>query len=421
MRLRAVQISDAAHDDFVMTHPGGDLIQRTGWAHVKEPQWYSRRIAVADDEGLRGVALLLFRRVPVVGVTLCYIGHGFVCDFQDTEVVAALRDAAVAVARRERAFVVKMDPEVERESDPGLLARLERLGFHHRGFTLGMPDSQPRFTMVTDISSELDQVLASFSSRTRSTVRKSQKTGLVCRPVDRSRLGEFQDLMRETGARDGFAIRSRAYFERLFDALGDDAQLFMTTLDTGAALERARADLEAAQTAHAKVRKAMARKGANATALENELGNVETRRRRVEENISRLEAAAAGGRSEIVLSAAILTFCGERSYYLYGASADEFRELYPNYLMQWTMIAFAKDRGARTYDFGGVSGRVDGDDDPKYSGLYEFKKRWGSRLVEKIGEFDLVLNRPVFLLFDKALPVAREMGRRLVRHRQSAG
>ena len=56
----------------------------------------------------------------------------------------------------------------------------------------------------------------------------------------------------------------------------------------------------------------------------------------------------------------------------------------PNYLLQWTMIQEAIDRGADMYDFRGVSGVVD-ENHPQY-GLYRFKKGFNARFVEFIGE-----------------------------------
>ena len=75
---------------------------------------------------------------------------------------------------------------------------------------------------------------------------------------------------------------------------------------------------------------------------------------------------------------------GNKVWYLYGASSNTDRNLMPNYLLQWTMIQEAIDRGADMYDFRGVSGVVD-ENHPQY-GLYRFKKGFNARFVEFIGE-----------------------------------
>jgi hypothetical protein len=106
----------------------------------------------------------------------------------------------------------------------------------------------------------------------------------------------------------------------------------------------------------------------------------------------------------------VINACGRRSYYLYGASSNEFREFMPNHLMQWTMMQAAKASGAERYDFGGVSGRTEPDDE--YAGLYAFKSGWGSDMIEKVGEFDLVLNRPLYFALETGLPLLKGLRKR---------
>ena len=75
---------------------------------------------------------------------------------------------------------------------------------------------------------------------------------------------------------------------------------------------------------------------------------------------------------------------GNKTWYLYGASSNSYRNLMPNYLLQWEMIKIALDRKDDVYDLRGVSGVVD-ENHPQY-GLYRFKKGFGAEFTEFIGE-----------------------------------
>jgi len=94
---------------------------------------------------------------------------------------------------------------------------------------------------------------------------------------------------------------------------------------------------------------------------------------------------------------------GDKVWYLYGASANEHRNLMPNYMLQWNMIEWAVEKGCRLYDFRGVPGHV-GEDHPLY-GLYKFKLGFGGDYVEFVGEMDMVLNRPVNWFINTAKPI----------------
>lgn len=84
------------------------------------------------------------------------------------------------------------------------------------------------------------------------------------------------------------------------------------------------------------------------------------------------------------ISGVIPIFYGNKTWYLYGASSNKHRNLMPNYLLQWEMIKMAIQRKDDIYDFRGVSGVVD-ETHPQY-GLYRFKKGFGGKFTEFLGE-----------------------------------
>ena len=91
---------------------------------------------------------------------------------------------------------------------------------------------------------------------------------------------------------------------------------------------------------------------------------------------------------------------GDKVWYLYGASSNHHRNLMPNYLLQWNMIQWALEKKCRIYDFRGVSGDLS-EDNPLY-GLYKFKKGFNGEFTEFVGEMDLILSKPLYVMIDKA-------------------
>jgi lipid II:glycine glycyltransferase (peptidoglycan interpeptide bridge formation enzyme) len=102
---------------------------------------------------------------------------------------------------------------------------------------------------------------------------------------------------------------------------------------------------------------------------------------------------------------------GNKCWYLYGASSNEYRNVMPNYLLQWEMIKWAIERGCDIYDFRGVSGDLD-ESNPLY-GLYKFKRGFNGTFTEFIGELDFVFNRFVYFVVEKGEKLFRELRRKL--------
>ena len=84
---------------------------------------------------------------------------------------------------------------------------------------------------------------------------------------------------------------------------------------------------------------------------------------------------------ETPIAGVIPIMYGNKTWYLYGASSNEHRNLMPNYLLQWEMIKIALERKSDIYDLRGVPGIADDS-----NGLYRFKKGFGAEYTEFIGE-----------------------------------
>lgn len=403
---KTVELSAAEHDEFVMSHPVGDLLQLSGWAKSKElTDWYSRRIAVARDGEVVGVASLLFKKLPKVSLTMCYVSRGFVCDFSNDALVSAMLDAAIEVAKAEKSYVIKIDPDIEVEGNEMLIDRLKAYGFKHSGLVDGMSKDniQPRQTMVTDITKPDKELIQSFESQNRTLVRRSFKRGTKVERAGREDMGIFKSLMDETGKRDGFLTRDTTYFLSMYDALNPtgNMELFLVKLEPGELMgtlteEKAKLDKQKAKLVKRSEKKDVS--GAMRD-VDNQLSAME---KRIEELREILETHPEG----IYLSGALLALSGEKAYYLYGASSDNYRSFLPNHNMQFTMMQYAREHGAKSYDFGGVS--VEPGEDSPYFGLWRFKKAWGTEVSDKIGEFDYVLNKPVYTLLEKGVPLAQK-------------
>lgn len=106
------------------------------------------------------------------------------------------------------------------------------------------------------------------------------------------------------------------------------------------------------------------------------------------------------------IAGSIEVFCGNKAWYLYGASSNEHRNVMPNYLLQWIMIQEAMERGCELYDFRGVPGNVS-EDNPLY-GLYRFKKGFSGTYTKFTGLFSYKF-RPIFsTMFERVMMIHQQ-------------
>ena len=400
--MEKMNITNQEHDAFVKSHPNGDLLQLSKWADTKKlTGWYSRRIAVGENGEIKGVGQLLFKKIPKLPYTLCYVSRGFVTDYSDKEALEALLKYTKVIAKEEKAYAIKIDPDVEVDKGTDALKNLRDLGFKHKGFKEGLSKDyiQPRMTMITPIDKSDDELIQSFERRNRSKVRLALKRGTKVERAGREGLQTFANLMKITGERDGFLTRDISYFENIYDALHEDgdAELFLVKLEPKPVLEKINKDLEELNNEKENLQ---AKKQDKKTL--NKINDTDNKIKKTDElknDMLELEKVHPDG---IYLSGALLMFAGNKSYYLYGASSNDYRDFLPNHHMQFTMMQYAREHGATTYDFGGTDNNPD--KDSEHYGLWSFKRVWGTYLSEKIGEFDYVLNQPLYQLIEQVKP-----------------
>ena len=335
--------------EFVARAPAGDVLQTAEWGDVKRPSgWRPIHLALDDGDGLTGCALMLQRSLPWPFGSLIYCPRGPVVDTDCPEALRALLAAMRDVATAAGATLLKIDPPWPHERRD-LREVLQGAGFCE---VAGEDDEeghgfggvQPRYVMKTDLTPSEEDLLASFKQKWRYNIRLAERKGVrVETAPDRTCLPEFYRVLKATAKRDGFLVRGPSYYETLWDKL-------------------------------------------------------------VEPGLARLFLAYAG--EELI--AGILCFVlGHQCWYVYGASANEQRELMPNHLLQWTAMRWAKAQGCTVYDFRGVAPETPEAEEAPLYGLNRFKKGFAAQYVEYLGEFDLPLRPTRYRAFCRLSPQLR--------------
>jgi lipid II:glycine glycyltransferase (peptidoglycan interpeptide bridge formation enzyme) len=209
----------------------------------------------------------------------------------------------------------------------------------------GFGGTQPRAVMKTFPLGDDDALLARFKPKTRYNLRLAERKGVeVTGDTTREDLRAFYDVLVETGERDGFHVRDFGYYERLWSCI-------------------------------------------------------------IQPGLGRLFVARHAGQ---VLGGAIDFVLGKQCWYVYGASSNEKRNLMPNYLVQWRMMQWARDRGCGVYDFRGIPlDRPGAGSD--LEGLVRFKAGFDAQYVEYVGEWDLPLSAPLYRAFTLLEPLVRRI------------
>lgn len=216
-----------AYEAFVRSHINGSFMQSISWAEFKA-NWKHEAVMVTDDKGnVKGAALILIKKIPLLRTAFFYCPRGPVCDYNDKETLSEVFEAIGELAKKYHAYEFKTDPCVT-EDDTEYIDIFRDFGFRFRADAPELSTIQARNSYMLFFNGRSkDELFASFHSKWRYNIRVALKKGVECRVCGKEAVGDFYSLMKETGSRDGFCIRDVSYFEGMLDRLGDSCRLYM--------------------------------------------------------------------------------------------------------------------------------------------------------------------------------------------------
>lgn len=359
MQVRPVEDA-SAWDRALLALPNPHVLQSWAWGTFKARHgWQATPLLFQDGEPVAAAMVLrrklLRHELPLLPLSVLYVPRGPALDWHNAALAEQVLAELECLARRQRAILVKIDPDVYHPGDappfsPRPVCAPAVTGLlRSRGWQPSAQQIQFANTVLLDLDHTEEDLLASMKQKSRYNTRLAQRRGVTVRLGTGADLGLFYDLYAETAARDGFPIRPRDYY---LDA-------WSSFLDLG-----------------------------------------------------RLRLLLAEVEGETVAGLILLTF-GPTAWYMYGASSDRHRERMPNNLLQWEAICQARAAGCRLYDLWGAPDRLD-DSDPMW-GVYRFKLGLGGELARGLGAWDFPARPLLYRLYLDVIPRYLDVLRRRAR------
>jgi peptidoglycan pentaglycine glycine transferase (the first glycine) len=281
-------------NDLISALPQPHFLQTTQWAQVKSRfGWQPLHQTWNNPDGSpRAAALVLQRQVSIPGLgqrlRILYAPRGPLLDWQDPLLRRQVLADLEALARRQGAIFIKIDPALVLPGDPPAAEIQADMQTH--GWQPSPEQVQFRSTVIVDISSSDEEILARMKQKTRYNIRLAQRKGVQIRSGDQADFPLLYRMYAETAERDGFVIREQSYYTTVWS----------TFMDAGMA-----------------------------------------------------EPLLAVVEGEPV-AALILFHFAQTAWYFYGMSRPLHREKMPNYLLQFEAMRTARALGCRTYDLWGA-------------------------------------------------------------------
>lgn len=376
--MKFIELTINEFDKVSNKFTGNSFYQNSKWAKLKEhTNWDSYYVGVKKGNKIVACSLILGKKV-FLNKFLYYAPRGMLLDYNDLELLTYFVNEIKKFLIEKNGIIFKIDPLIEYKkhdklgnyllddfSNQTIVDNLINLGFIHHGFTKGYTEEvQFRWSFCLDINKSKKAIFNNMNQRCRRCIKKSKKYPLEIVEVTNDNIKDFKDIMEHTANRQNHFDRDIEYYRKLQEELGDKSKLLIIYLDKKKFL-----------------------KNFTQNKLFDKVSN--------EKN------------EKIPISAGVFIFDDSRANYVYGGTYKEYMSLMAQYKMQIEMIYLSQKKGIKLYDFGGISGEFDSES--KNFGVYDFKRGFGGYVVEYIGEFDLILDKFGYNVYDASYEFYRNI------------
>lgn len=388
------------------------FLQSYEWGEVSKIRGYiPYYLGLMDNDEIKASSLVLEKKL-LLNYTKLYIPRGFTIDYKNKELLEKMTKEIKKFAKEKKAIFVKIDPAIklhtidenakviEGENNYDIVKNLEDVGFIHLPLTKFFETSQPRFTFRIPLEKSIEEIENRYSSTTKSRIKKAINSEVFVEVGDINDVKEFSRLMKLTEKRQDFYSHDGEFFEKFYEIFSknDMVTLYLGKIDLVKLSKKLESDRQNYLKELDEIKDIDSKKSNN-------------RRKEIDKNLNSLleqiKFLDNKPKETIVVSSYLIVKYNEYAWALYAANDMDYKTMYANYLVYKTQIEDAFNENIKVFDVFGTIG--DPSSNSSLLGLHDFKKKWGGEYTEFIGEFDLVLNKFMYFVYTKLIPIYHKL------------
>ena len=346
-------------------------------------------------------------------------------NYNDFELVKFFTDNVKDYAKKRKAIFIKIDPYIsyqERDLEGKIVENgknnidafnnLIKLGYKHFGFNLMQETLQPRWIFITPSKdTTVDEIMKNMDAKTRQILRKNERNKITVREIDYDELDKFKDIMAHTGERREFIDRPLSYYQEMYKHLHDDGilKIMVAELNTNDLINEYESEINTLlkDKEDRRIKHDQDPSKMNENKYREKQAFCDKEIERITKTENHIKDLKEKHGDIITLGGILFLIYGNEVLSLVGGSYKEFMEFQSAYTVHFAGLKYAIENNYERYNFYGITGIFD-ENNPLF-GLYSFKRDFGGKVVELVGEFDLVINKPLYLLYKVAFKTYKKL------------
>ena len=392
--------------NFTDNHPKSHFLQSYAWGEFcrKIKGQIPYYVGMEDDNNnLVATSLILLKKTPL-GYSYGYSPRGFIIDYSNRELIKEFSDYLRKFMKDKKIIYIKFDPDIpyqdiDEDANPiengnnnyDLYNYMLSLGYIHTGFYRLYEGNQPRYTFRIDLKRKWEDIESKMSKSFLKSVKRSNTYDLE---IDNDiKIEEFYRLVQNNSSKDDFDAHNLKYYQVFTEELEKEGivKYFNISIKPQELVKKFTKEIK-------EIKKELETNKKRAEDLKNQLT-------KLEKDINVFKDIKE---NKIVVCTLICTYTKNRAWSMFIGSDDLANMTFAVTRSYYEAIKDAYNNG---YDFFDLFG-TPGDPHTTYKNLaklHDFKRKFGDKYIEFIGEFDLVNKKFLYHALPLLLGVYRKV------------
>ena len=392
--------------NFTDNHPKSHFLQSYAWGEFcrKIKGQIPYYVGMEDDNNnLVATSLILLKKTPL-GYSYGYSPRGFIIDYSNRELIKEFSDYLRKFMKDKKIIYIKFDPDIpyqdiDEDANPiengnnnyDLYNYMLSLGYIHTGFYRLYEGNQPRYTFRIDLKRKWEDIESKMSKSFLKSVKRSNTYDLE---IDNDiKIEEFYRLVQSNSKKDDFDAHNLKYYQVFTEELEKEGivKYFNISIKPQELVKKFTKEIK-------EIKKELETNKKRAEDLKNQLT-------KLEKDINVFKDIKE---NKIVVCSLICTYTKNRAWSMFIGSDDLANMTFAVTRSYYEAIKDAYNNG---YDFFDLFG-TPGDPHTTYKNLaklHDFKRKFGDKYIEFIGEFDLVNKKFLYHALPLLLGVYRKV------------
>lgn len=406
--MKIVIIDEQQFDNYAKTHEYSSYYQSSSYGklmnnHGLKPMY----LGFYDKDKLIGASLIL-SKPSFMGFKYGYAPRGLLIDYNNYNQIIELAKDLKNFLFKERFILLKIDPLIlisKRDKDgnvvyenthrDNIIETFKSAGFHHCGFNRAFESVKPRWLAYLDLQNDEDNLFKNLTKQTRNKIRKAMKLGVEVYQ-DNDAITKIYPFIARKG---NYSLK---YYQEFSELFSNNLEIYVAKINTEKYVEGSRLLYEKELEYNEYLNNIISRDGYKGKDMKDILSKkMESDKLLIiyKDYLVNSITLLRNNPEGIIIGGTIIVKEEDTIHLLIDGYDKTYSKFCPLYLTKWEIIKKYLNSDFKYFDINAVTGIFDKNEENAYRGLNEMKLGFNTTIYEYIGEFNLIINNPIYALY----------------------